>query len=209
MMDPIKIEVELSASESQDIRRRRQVPVSFNLPSGLPKDDKAFVYHVDTSADPGTRTFSVTLLLINEKFRSPLPAGLGSGTVARMEDCWPLYLNRVVGAPDNMRVVEEKSIMEDESGHFVYQVTNSSFGDPIPRISGGQEATGHGKGPPIPVSWDLELSRSAFHQRIRSRHPVLDCRGVGFRRQFGRSMERHRSGARPGITVGAATGRSG
>ena len=47
---------------------------------------------------------------------------------------WPLYLNRVVGAPDDLFVIEEKSIFEDKDGHYVYQISNAKFGDPFPPV---------------------------------------------------------------------------
>ncbi len=134
MMDPIKIEVELSSEKSREFRRRRQVPVRYKLPDGTEKPDRAFVYNVATSADAATRTFSLTLLLINNKYRPSLPQG-ADGVVPRTEDIWPLELNRVLGAPEQIRIVEKDTIIDfDTDDPYVYRVVNSKYGETLPEL---------------------------------------------------------------------------
>ena len=136
MMDPIKVEVEVSAEKSRELRRRRQLPVSYSLPDAEAtiKHTNGFVYSVDTSADPTTRTFSLTLLLLNDQYQPPLPAKADAREVARTPDIWPLFVNRIVGAPLDVFVIEQKSILEDEQGHYVYQITNAKMGQTFPEV---------------------------------------------------------------------------
>ena len=118
MMDPIKIEFEVSAEQSRQIQRRLQVPVSFLKPDGSRGVENAIVHVVDPSADPSTRTFTVTLLMLNQQY---VPESVNSGgAVARTEDIWPIDLNSVVGTPAGTKLFEENSIHEDENGKFVW-----------------------------------------------------------------------------------------
>lgn len=132
MMDPIKIEVELSSEKSRQFRRRHQVPVSFDHPDGSRSRENAFVYNVATSADASTRTFSLTLLKMNKPFHPPLPRGADENT-KRAADIWPLDLRSVIGAPDGI-FVEEGTINQDDQGSYIYQVTNANLLDTLPEL---------------------------------------------------------------------------
>ncbi len=131
MMHPIKIEVEVSADQSREIQRRRQIPITFE---GQPREQNAFLYMIDPSADPATRTFTVTMLLLNEQFRPALPQHLRNRPYARTEDIWPLNLNEIVGAPRGAYVVEESAIVHGDDGSYVWQVINAQVGQKLPEI---------------------------------------------------------------------------
>lgn len=123
MMNPIKVEVELSVEQSRKMRRKRQVPITFADPATgkkiavpamaeqaspgevnpikVPKN--GFVYMIDPSADPTTKTFTMTLLILNQKFRAPLPQGYDTSTVARTDDIWPLEIKElIVSSPEDL-----------------------------------------------------------------------------------------------------------
>ncbi|QDS91903.1 Inner membrane protein YiaV precursor [Roseimaritima multifibrata] len=134
MTNPIKVEVELSSQQSRQLRRRRGLPASFRLPDGSMRHENAFVYSMDSSADPTTRTFTMTLLMLNEKSST-----LGSTAEAPMgavysEDIWPLKLNRMMGTPENVVLVEEQSIVHEGDQTFVYLVTNTTRRDLFPEV---------------------------------------------------------------------------
>ena len=132
MMDPIKIEIEVSAEQSREIQKRRQVPVTFTLPDGTEKkDEKAMVYLIDPSADASTRTFTVTLLLINDQIRPPLPEHLQGLPVARTQDIWPLKISEIVGGAQNVLMVEEGAIEKDGDQSYVWLIKDVSFGETI------------------------------------------------------------------------------
>ncbi|ELP31169.1 efflux RND transporter periplasmic adaptor subunit [Rhodopirellula baltica] len=134
MTNPIKVEVELSAKQSRSMRRRHQLPTTYALPDGTQRNTNAFVYNVDASADPDTRTFTMTLLLLNERLRDPLPGDLPEDKVARSEDLWPLRLNRMMGTSDKVVLVEEESIHHDNQGAYIYLVTNSKLRERLPDV---------------------------------------------------------------------------
>lgn len=132
MMDPIKVEVEVSAEQSRELQRRRQVPVTFALPDGSTKEQKAMVYLVDPSADPSTRTFTVTLLVINEQYRQALPEELQNHPLARTQNVWPINVGQIVGSENGMFVVEENAIETDGNSSYVWVFKDIMFGDTMP-----------------------------------------------------------------------------
>ncbi|WP_438811161.1 efflux RND transporter periplasmic adaptor subunit [Rhodopirellula halodulae] len=134
MTNPIKVEVELSAKQSRSMRQRHQMPVTHSLPDGTKRHTNGYVYNVDASADPDTRTFTMTLLLLNEQLQDRLPNGLPEDKIARTSDLWPLRLNRMMGTPEDVLLVEEESIHRDNQGAYIYLVTNGKLRDKLPPI---------------------------------------------------------------------------
>ncbi len=85
MMDPIKVDVEVSAENSRLLDYRDVVdviiPQTEQAESGSAGQSgttsiRAIVYTIDPVADPATRTFTVTLLTQNQKFDLSLPTAL-------------------------------------------------------------------------------------------------------------------------------------
>ncbi|MCO8121602.1 HlyD family efflux transporter periplasmic adaptor subunit [Stieleria sp. TO1_6] len=134
MMDPIKVQIEVSAEQSRRLQRRQQVPVTFVGHNQQPVNDSALVYVVDPSADPATRTFSVTLLILNQQARPPLPDDLAGCHVARTQDVWPLQINSIIGVADDTQLVEEDAIETTTDGSYVWLMSNASKGEPIPDL---------------------------------------------------------------------------
>ncbi|MCC9600885.1 HlyD family efflux transporter periplasmic adaptor subunit [Stieleria sp. JC731] len=135
MINPIKVAIEVSAEQSRDLERRRQLSVSFVMPDGSPAERNAMVYSVSPSADPSTRTFSVSLLIMNEQYRSPLSEIPGGESFARTEDIWPLKLNKIIGAPESILVIEENSIESDDQGDYVWVATNARYGQRLKEVT--------------------------------------------------------------------------
>jgi len=67
MMDPIKIEVEVSAADSRRLRTRQRLPLHVTQPDGSITQADGFLYLVDPIADPQMRTYTLTLVMLNEK----------------------------------------------------------------------------------------------------------------------------------------------
>jgi multidrug efflux pump subunit AcrA (membrane-fusion protein) len=134
MTNPIKVEVELSAKQSRVMRRRRSAPVVYKLPSGKPRKTNAIIYNMDASADPSTRTFTMTLLLLNEQFRDELPDSIEARTVARSADVWPVRLNYMMGTPDGVTLVEESAITRKDGAAFIHVITNAKLRETLPEI---------------------------------------------------------------------------
>lgn len=136
MMKPIKVEIEVSAEQSRQLQRRRQVPVSFKLPdgSGGIRKEKAIVYLIDPSADRSTRTFTVTLLVVNEQYRPKLAEELQGLPVARTQDAWPLKISEIIGGSNDMYLVEEEAIQHVDGSSYVWMMKDVRFGTTIPNL---------------------------------------------------------------------------
>lgn len=124
MMDPIKVEIQLSAAKSRSLSYRDLMPVTHTDRDGNPQTEEGFVYMSDTAADPQTRTFTVTLLVRNRKIRRPIPARLADKDFARTTDIWRVNYDFVPGANSDQMYVEKRCIQEDDTGSFVWRVGN-------------------------------------------------------------------------------------
>jgi multidrug efflux pump subunit AcrA (membrane-fusion protein) len=133
MMDPIKVEVEVSAETSRRLKYRDVVQVT--LPRGVDgttstdldsadeqPQERGIVYSIDPVADPVTRTFSVTLLMRNRKVKSQPPEDFGD-EVVRVRDVW-----RLNDAPYALKkgghFVDERAIHQDGDQYYVWKVSN-------------------------------------------------------------------------------------
>ncbi len=136
MMKPIKVEIEVSAEQSRQLQRRRQVPISFKLPDGSEgeRKEKAMVYLVDPSAEASTRTFTVTLLVVNEQYRPKLSESLQGLPVARTQDIWPLKISEIIGGPKGVFLVEEEAIEHVGDSSFVWVMKDVRFGTTMPEM---------------------------------------------------------------------------
>ncbi len=134
MMDPIKIEIEISAEQSRDIRKRSRLPVEVTMPDGSTQNQDGFVYMVDPSADASTRTFTLTLLMLNRKIELPIPDGYQEENVARTSDVWRMDFDFLPDAPEGTYYIERKSIRRDDEGHFVWKCVNAEVGKEVPSV---------------------------------------------------------------------------
>lgn len=170
MMNPIKVEIEVSAEQSREIQKLRQLPITFQVAhEEKPREALAFVYLVDPAADMVTRTFTVTLLVLNEQFVQELPAeelpeGASESTVARAEDVWPADLSTiVVGEGEKPRYTfEAGSIYEDASGKYVWVVNNGAKGKEIPALLQVSKAYIETLGPALPFLGNWEFTPGRF-----------------------------------------------
>ncbi|QDV25609.1 efflux RND transporter periplasmic adaptor subunit [Aureliella helgolandensis] len=134
MTNPIKAEIELSVDQSRALRRQRSLPVSFTLPDGCERHENALVYNIESSADSATRTFTMTLLMMNEPFRDALPGIEDDRHVARAQDIWPIQLNKLIGADEDLLLIEETSILRDDQGAYFYIAENARLRDVLPKV---------------------------------------------------------------------------
>ena len=116
MMDPIKVDVAVSAERATQLRIGDQVKL-FPLGGG---EAYGFVYEKATSADPQTRTFRVSLMARNARVISGLSEDSPQRKLPRIE-----VFNRVqrldYAYPDSPLVVEErKALRQDDQGYFVW-----------------------------------------------------------------------------------------
>ena len=134
MMNPIKVEVEVSADQSRELQKRRQVLISYPMPDGSIRKERSILYYMDPSADPSTRTFTATFLIINRQVRSPLPHSLQQIPLARTEDVWPLNISQIISGQPGAFMIEESTIGTDGPDSYVWMVSNVRFGEEMPPV---------------------------------------------------------------------------
>lgn len=134
MMDPIKVEVELSAELSRTIRKKGRLPVLVTQADGSVERRDGFIYTISPSADPSTRTFTLTLLLLNEKNSTPIPEGLETEEFARSPDVWRMDFEFLPDSPAGTYYIEQNAICEDAEGHYVWKCQNVKVGERIPQM---------------------------------------------------------------------------
>ncbi|MDA8745123.1 HlyD family efflux transporter periplasmic adaptor subunit [Rubripirellula amarantea] len=122
MMDPIKIEVEISADKSRQMQRMDRFPIHVSMPDGSSTVHEAVLHQIDPVADPLTRTFTLTLLLFNRKLSDS--AGVQAATTS---DVWRLDLKFLPGAENGGLFAEESSILYDSEGAYLWQITNTTI----------------------------------------------------------------------------------
>ena len=129
MMDPIKIEVEVSAEDSRRLRNRQRLPVLVTNEDGKVDEEDGFLYLVDPVADSQTRTFTLTLLLINKRLEGPAN---GDANAATTDLCWRADFPFLPGAEKGKTYVPMQAIRQDGQGHFVWRITNVNVGQSLP-----------------------------------------------------------------------------
>ena len=122
MMNPIKIEFEVSAEESRRLQRRQQLPVFDS--NGIEFDDPGYLYLIDPVADPQTRTFTATLLIMNKKKDSVFANAASEGD-ALTDQIWRLDFDFLPGSELGIHFVPEDAIQKEEDGSFyVWKIEN-------------------------------------------------------------------------------------
>lgn len=128
MMDPIKVELEVSAEESRRLRKAERLPVIATLPDGTKELQDGYLYLIDPVADPLTRTFTITLLVLNRK----LAQNADSEITAFTDQSWRLDFQFLPGAEKGMLFVAEQALLEDEEGHYLWMLTNVTVESGLP-----------------------------------------------------------------------------
>ncbi len=127
MMDPIKVEVEVSAEDSRRLRNRQRIPILVTREDGQVEEKDGYLYLIDPVADPQTRTFTLTLLVINERLTDSNETGIPT-----TDQTWRVDFEFLPGAESGIFYVSEDAIFEDDEGSFVWQVTNMEIHGSMP-----------------------------------------------------------------------------
>ena len=129
MMDPIKLELEVSAEKSRKLRKRQRFPVWVTLADGSQEIHDGFLYLIDSIADPQTRTFTLTLLLLNKSTDSDNL----SPDIPRTDQSWRLDFSFLPGAEEGMLWASEDAIHEDEQGAYLWRIDNLNQHQTLPK----------------------------------------------------------------------------
>ena len=158
MMDPMKVDI--AVSPETDARVNYNDLVRIFTPNG--DQLEGYVYLKDTFADPGTRTFLITLLVRNRRVEIGVPAELKGEAVARCRNLWKLDKPEV-GGPGNY-YAETDAIQQDDEGHFVWKVENLTIDqlygdfDPVLIVRKVRVTPGDGRVPLLQVFTFRELT---------------------------------------------------
>lgn len=121
MMDPIKIEFEVSASTARTLNYRDNVPISVPLPDGSEDKLDGGLYMIEPSANLETRTFTVTVLTRNRRVEAKLPSDLKDTPLARTRDQWRLHSGLIPGTEDGY-FIEENALRQDSEGYYLWKI---------------------------------------------------------------------------------------
>lgn len=134
MMDPIKVEFELSAERSRRIKTHTILPVTFDLPDGSTETRPGYVYMIDPIANPATRTYTLTLLVFNEKNKPRFPDEVDPASIATVRDIWRLDIPVMPDTPDGMYFVSAAAIGNDSQGDYLWRCKNAEIEKNVPEI---------------------------------------------------------------------------
>ena len=122
MMDPIKVDFEVSAATARRMNYNDIIPVTVELRDGESHELKRLLYMIDPTANPATRTFTATVLLRNQLTHSKVPADLANQPLARTEELARVIRN-APGFPGKL-FVRVDAIQQDDEGPYVWKILN-------------------------------------------------------------------------------------
>lgn len=125
MMDPIKIEFEVSADRARELKYKDRIDVIATQPNGTEVVEEGIIYTTDTTADPATRTFTITVLLRNRKSSLSLPKELQGKSLPVTHDIWRL-LQGLIDQSDRYFIPEDV-IGQDSDGAFLWAVSAGQY----------------------------------------------------------------------------------
>jgi multidrug efflux pump subunit AcrA (membrane-fusion protein) len=120
MMDPIKVEFEVSAQRARTLEYKDEIAVTLSQPDGSTRTEHGIVYLTDPVADPSTRTFTITVLMRNRLVPSALPDSIDRNALPVTRDLWK-PLSGIFGDPDRY-YVEQSSIQHDAQGDYIWKI---------------------------------------------------------------------------------------
>lgn len=129
MMDPIKVEVEVSAKDSRRLRNRQRIPLLVTREDGKEEEHDGFLYLVDSVADAQNRTFTVTLLVMNQKLTEAKP----QPNMPTTDQTWRLDFPFLPGAQEGSLYASQDCIYEDQLGSYVWRVENMKMHGGLPQ----------------------------------------------------------------------------
>ena len=131
MMDPIKVEVEVSAADSRRLVKRQRIPLRVTQSDGSVSAQDGFLYLIDPVADPQTRTFTLTLLMMNRKTHVESEADRDT-SIAVTDQAWRVAFSFLPGAEEGAMFAVEDAIHRDEKGRFVWKIDNVHVNESLP-----------------------------------------------------------------------------
>jgi multidrug efflux pump subunit AcrA (membrane-fusion protein) len=126
MMDPIKVEFEASAERARQMRYKDTLDILFSGPNGERFTEEGVVWMTDSSADPSTRTFTITVLLRNRLVPVRVPDDVDRDSIPRTRDIWAMV--RGILDDTDAYFVPEHAIQKDADGEYVWKIIEPGDG---------------------------------------------------------------------------------
>ena len=132
MMDPIKVELEVSPEDSRQLQDRQRIAVIVKKPDGSTMELDGLLQQVDGVADPKERTFTATILVANKRSVDARAALPDNSMMATTDQTWRFNFQFFGGAEAGKHYAPIDAIHSDAEGKFVWRVTNVTVHDPLP-----------------------------------------------------------------------------
>jgi multidrug efflux pump subunit AcrA (membrane-fusion protein) len=126
MMDPMKVEFEVSAERARQMHYKDTLDVVLARPDGSDIREEAIIYMTDAAADPSTRTFTITLLVRNRHVPAIVPDDVDTKSLAKTRDIWACISGIVDDSDDYF--VEQNAIHRDDQGEYIWKIIDSGNG---------------------------------------------------------------------------------
>lgn len=126
MMDPIKVEFEVSAERARQMHYKDSLDILLTRPDGGIVNDEGVIWMTDASADPTTRTFTITVLLRNRLVPVTVPDDVDANSLAKTRDIWAL-ISGILDDSDGY-FVQEHAIHKDDQGDYVWKIREAADG---------------------------------------------------------------------------------
>lgn len=126
MMDPMKIEFEVSARRARQMHYKDTLDIVFTRPDGSNIREEAIIYMTDAAADPSTRTFTITLLVRNRQVPAVVPDDVDATSLAKTRDIWACISGIVDDSDDYF--IEQHAIHRDDQGEYIWKILESGDG---------------------------------------------------------------------------------
>lgn len=126
MMDPMKVEFEVSAERARQMHYKDSLDVILTRPDGTTVREEALIYMTDAAADPSTRTFTITLLVRNRHVSAIVPGDVEASSLAKTRDLWKC-ISGIIDESDDY-FIEQNAIRKDEQGEYLWKVIDTAEG---------------------------------------------------------------------------------
>jgi len=126
MMGPVKVEFEVSAERVRQIAYKESLNIILAQPDGTDIREEGVIYQTDTTADPSTRTFTITVLVRNRLIPTEVPDTVDETTLVKTRDIWK-FLRGIVDE-SGAYYVEQHAIQSDGEGDFVWKILDDRDG---------------------------------------------------------------------------------
>lgn len=124
MMNPIKVDLEVSAEKSRQMNQGDTLKLTIPTSDNSNEIVEASVYTIAPSADNATRTFTLTLLVVNKKVQTPVKDETSTETIALTPSLWKVGLKMLPKVSKGTYYMPETALRKDDVGDYVWRIDN-------------------------------------------------------------------------------------